>query len=135
MRQCESYWTSKVARNPIKFVGSYSLFIAIEKEFEARMEQNRHHDFEVANAFVMERMIARRPVERALDYRYTGDEIIRNHNTLTGKFFRDRLASGHAPANASLVTRYESGRLQSPHSRDLARYIQQEYRAARYHYF
>jgi len=134
MRQCESYWTSKVARNPIKFVGSYSLFIAIEKEFEARMEQNRHHDFEVANAFVMERMIARRPVERALDYRYTGDEIIRNHNTLTGKFFRDRLAPGHAVVNRHLVSRYELGHLESLHCCDLARYIQQEYLAGRYHY-
>ena len=133
MRHSEEYWNVHVARDPIKFVGSYSLFIAIEKEFEACMEQNRHRDFEIANAFVMERNIARRPVERALDYRYTGDEIIRSA-TLTGKFFRDRLASGHAPANASLVTRYESGRLQSPHSRDLARYIQQEYRALRYHF-
>ena len=85
----------------IKFVGSYSLFIAIEKEFEACMEQNRHRDFEIANAFVMERMIARRPVERAFDIRYTGDEIIRKpQTTLTGKFFKDfaPLQGGFAPA-------------------------------------
>ena len=101
MRHSEEYWNVHVARNPIKFVGSYSLFIAMEQEFEARMEQNRQRDFEIANAFVMERMIARRPVERALDIRYTGGEIIRKHKTtLTGKFFKDfaPLQRGFAPA-------------------------------------
>ena len=159
MRQCENYWTSKVARNPIKFVGSYSLFNTTQKEFEAceqkRLEQNQFRDLADANAFVEARRKPNRPVIRAPDYRYTGDEIIRtawqhrlaraqihrlttdisDKDTVgTDKFFRDRLAPGHAVVNRHLVSRYELGHLESLHCCDLARYIQQEYLAGRYHY-
>jgi len=137
MRHSEEYWNVHVARDPIKFVGSYSLFIAIEKEFEAceqkRLEQNQDRDLAQANAFVEARRKPNRPVIRAPDYRYTGDEIIRT-STMTGKFFRDRLAPGHAAVNRQLVSRYELGNLESLHCCDLARYIQQEYLAGRYHY-
>ena len=138
MRHDERYWRSHVAYNVIQFVGSYSRFVAVEKEFEAceqkRLEQNRFRYFVEANAFVNERRNAHRPVQRPLDYIYTGDEIIRGSSNLSGQVFRDRLAWRHARANKQMVTMYKSGRTHDPHQCDLARYILQEYQAARYHY-
>ena len=87
---------------------------------------------------IMARANARKPVERPPDYIYTGDEIIEICNArseiLKGRPFSDILIKGQAQANRTLVTKYETGSLKSPHWCDLARYIRQEYKASRYHY-
>ena len=136
IRHSEQYWRNYVANDPIKFVGSREVYFEMNMQYQAfskkRLEQQQLRDFAAGCASLR----ARRgpgPVARPIDYIFTGDEIIQS-GILKGMPFRDRLKPVHAPANRSIVGIYESGHTQSPHCCDLARYIQQEYRACRYHY-
>ena len=133
MRHSEWYWKRIVASDPVKFVGSYRLFLEMEKEFEAceqkGLEQKQKRDFAEANAYV----IIPRYFERPHDHIYTGDEFLESSRT-GATLLREILEPQHAVANRNLVSRYESGNLANPHCRDQARYILQEYQADRYHY-
>jgi hypothetical protein len=136
IRHSELYWSLHVGHDPIKFVGSREVYFEMNMQYQAfskkRLEQQQLRDFAAGCASLR----ARRgpgPVARPIDYIFTGDEIIQS-GILKGMPFRATLKPSHAFANRCIVGQYESGHTESPHCCDLARYIQQEYRACRYHY-
>ena len=137
MRLSERYWRRFVALDPIKFVGSREVYFEMNMQYQAfskkRLEQQQLRDFAAGCASLR----ARRgpgPVARPIDYIFTGDEIIQS-GILKGMPFREILKQSHARASLSIVGSYKSGHTESPLCCDLARYIQQEYRACRYHYY
>ena len=130
----QNYWSRLVARNPIKFLGSLSRFIEIDAREQQRLEQRlqERKDREIMQSIAA--LTARRkPVEKPSDYVYSGEEVI-GAGTFRGMSCQEALSKTNPRTLASILGLYKSGRLRDPSKRDLARYVQQEYRACRYHF-
>ena len=131
------FWNQNVAHKPIQYVGSLSVFTEFDAREQQRVKQARDREFVRPNLIFME---ARRSSEEARrssrapspDYIYTGDEVC--GGTLSGVRFRDTLSTLRKAKNRRLVTDYKKGSLTSAHTRDLARYILQEFMACRSHF-
>ena len=120
-----SYWCQFVSHDPVYFLGAESIF----EEYDAK-EQARKKT--ICDRETREFANPRKP--RPSDYFYTGDELIQGPSSLAGKPFScvfSHMCNGRIQA---LVTRYKMGNLVSRSAIDLARFIEQEYKACRCDY-
>ena len=134
--QDQNYWQRLVAHNPIKFLGSLSRFIEIDAREQQRLKQRLQ---ESKNLEIMQSIAAftarRKPVEKPSDYVYSGEEVIvAKKSLLHGMSLKEALSKTNPRTLAFLVSSYKSGHLCGPSLRDMARYVQQEYRNCRYHF-
>ena len=132
--QDQRYWQSYVVRNPILCFGSLSRFVEIDARLQQRLKQRLQ---ERKDRMIMQSMAAsiaesKKRAEKPPDYTYSGEEVI-GAGVLRGMSFKDALSKSKRETLSVIMVQYRAGRLRDPSLRDLARYIQQEYRQCRYH--
>ena len=133
----QKYWYAHVARDPIKFLGSFTRFVEIDAREQQRMEQRlqERRDREVmqSNAASILKARLKKGVEKPPGYIYSGEEVV-GAGVLQGMSFRDALyKSDRWWLPCTSPARYKNRRIRDPSMRDFARYVDQEYRSCRYH--
>ena len=132
----QKYWYAHVARDPIKFLGSFTRFVEIDAREQQRMEQRlqERRDREVmqSNAASILKARFKKGVEKPPGYIYSGEEVF-GAGTLQGTSFKNALYESDRSWLHRTMASYKGGYLRDPSLRDFARYVGQEYRSSRYH--
>ena len=129
----QKYWQVHVARDPIKFLGSFTRFVEIDAGEQQRLQERRDREVMQSNAASILKARLKKGVEKPPGYIYSGEEVI-GAGALQGMSFKNALyESGRNSCVERIICMYKGRCLRDPSMRDFARYVDQEYRSCRYH--